>query len=169
MMTLVLDMSYRPISAVPFTRAMRYIVNGKVDVLESYDRNFHPDWQMPAVVRLAGWIDRRQRQVRFSRQNVLARDRWRCVYCGQRRPTEDLTFDHVIPKARGGKTTWDNIVTACTACNLKKGCRTPREAGMTLRRKPVQPKWLPLFSLSNGQISKIPPEWRNYWTVALEP
>ena len=169
MMTLVLDMSYQPVSAVPFKRAMRYIVNGKVDVLKSYPQAFHPDWQMPAVVRLAGWMERKRRIVRFSRQNVLVRDRWRCAYCGERRPTEDLTFDHVMPKARGGQTTWENIVTACTACNLKKGCRTPKEAGMLLKKQPERPKWLPLFNLSRGPISQIPPEWRDYWTVALEP
>ncbi len=167
MITLVLDMGYQPINAVPFTKALRYIVKGKGDVLENYDIPVHPDWKMPAVVRLTRWMNRRHHRVRFSRQNVLARDRWRCQYCGARRPVSDLTFDHVIPKARGGRTQWENIVTACIDCNRKKGHRTPAQVGLKLRCKPVRPSWLPTFNMTLHQMQNIPPEWRDYWTVEL--
>ena len=168
MMTLVLDMGYQPINTVPFTRALRYVVKGKVDVIENYVQSIHPDWQMPAVVRLTHWIKRRKTGVKFSRQNVLARDRWRCAYCGERKPTGELTFDHIVPKSRGGRTTWQNIATACIGCNLKKGSQTPDEAGMKLRIKPVQPTWLPLFNMSLHRRMDIPVEWRDYWTIELE-
>lgn len=166
--TLVLDIGYQPINAVPFTKALLYIARGKVDVLSEYDRCVHPDWQMPAVVRLTHWIKPHQQRVKFSRQNVLARDRWKCQYCGEQKPTPELTFDHVIPRSRGGKTAWDNIVIACRECNARKGNRTPREARMTLRSKPVRPNWLPLFNMRLRLVQDIPDEWRDYWTIELQ-
>ncbi|MCP4678756.1 MAG: HNH endonuclease [Deltaproteobacteria bacterium] len=167
MLTLVLDMGYQPVNTVPFTKALRYIVKGKVDVLESYDLPIHPDWQMPAVVRLTNWISGRRNRVKFSRQNVLARDRWRCQYCGARRPTNELTFDHVIPRSRGGRTKWENIVIACIDCNHRKGDRTPHEVGLKLRTKPVRPTWLPMFNMGIRQVESIPDEWKDYWIVEL--
>jgi len=167
--TLVLDMGYQPINAVPFTRALTYIAKGKVDVLENYECSIHPDWQMPAVVRLTHWINPGRQRVKFSRQNVLARDRWKCQYCGERCKTHELTFDHVIPKSRGGKTEWENIVMACQACNAVKADRTPREAGMRLRKQPYRPHWLPTFNMTLHQILHVPLEWRSYWTAELKP
>ena len=169
MRTLVLDMGYQPINAVPFSRAMRYIAKGKVDVLEEYDQAIHRDWLMPAVVRLTHWIRPHNPPVRFSRQNVLLRDRWRCQYCGQRRPTAQLTFDHVLPRSRGGRTEWDNIVIACTRCNSKKAQRTPEEARMPLRSRPSRPRWLPAFNMTLQQIENVPDQWRHYWTIELIP
>lgn len=167
MRTLVLDMGYQPINTVPFTRALTYIAKGKVDVLENYERSVHADWNMPAVVRLTHWISAHKHRVKFSRQNVLARDRWRCQYCGQRRPSSELTFDHVVPRSRGGRTEWGNIVMACVKCNSRKANRTPAEAGMRLRGKPLRPKWLPTFNMTLHQVDNVPSEWRDYWTVEL--
>ena len=167
MRTLVLDMGYQPINAVPFTRALTYIAKGKVDVLQNYELPIHPKWQMPAVVRLTHWISPHKHRVKFSRQNVLARDRWRCQYCGERQPGTDLTFDHVVPRSRGGRTEWENIVMACVDCNSRKRNRTPVEAGMRLRSKPARPTWLPVFNITLGQIHQVPPEWRDYWTVEI--
>ncbi len=167
MLTLVLDMGYQPVNTVPFPKALRYVVKGKVDVLENYDLPIHPDWQMPAVVRLTGWMRGRKTTVRFSRQNVFARDRWRCQYCGQRAPTDLLTFDHVVPRSRGGKTCWENIVIACVPCNRKKGNRRPEEVGLRLRKKPERPTWLPMFNMGLKEMFEVPPEWRDYWIVEL--
>ena len=169
MITLVLDMGYQPINTVPFTKALIYVIKGKVDVLENYTVSVHADWNMPAVVRLTYWLHKRRHWVKFSRQNVFIRDRWRCQYCGIRRPTSDMTFDHIVPRSRGGKTTWQNIVTACMPCNLKKANRTPEEAGMTLRTKPIRPFWLPAFNINLQQLTNIPDEWRDYWNVELVP
>ncbi|KKN22322.1 hypothetical protein LCGC14_0916580 [marine sediment metagenome] len=170
MRTLVLDMGYQPINAVPLQRAMRYICKGKVEVLEEYgDYPIHPDWQAPAVVRLTHWIRPHKARVRFSRQNVLARDRYKCQYCGERMPLRKLTFDHVVPKSRGGKTCWENIVCCCKICNLAKGARTPEEARMRLLKKPVRPPWLPIFNTKLQGIIEVPAEWRDYWSVELAP
>lgn len=170
MRTLVLDQGYQPINCVPFSRAMRYICKGKVEVLEEYSEYpVHPDWQAPAVVRLTHWIRPHKAKVKFSRQNVLARDRYRCQYCGDRKPVKELTFDHVVPRSRGGKTTWENIVTCCSADNLEKADRTPREAGMKLRKPPVRPPWLPIFNMALRGVVEIPVEWREYWHAELMP
>lgn len=162
-------MGYQPINTVPFTKALTYIIKGKVDVLEEYDRFVHPDWPVPAVVRLTHWICTHKQRVRFSRQNVMIRDRFRCQYCGQQIPPDELTFDHVNPKSRGGRTVWENIVMACVECNTRKGNRTPDESGMRLLRRPVRPSWLPTFNKTLQQIHEIPPQWRDYWTVELLP
>jgi len=169
MRTLVLDMGYQPINAVSHRKALRYVIKGKVDVLETYDQAVHPEWEMPAVVRLTHWIKPHKHRVRFSRQNVLARDRWRCQYCGDRFLTHQLTFDHVVPRSRGGQTVWENIVMACQVCNSHKGNRTPAEAGMRLLKKPKRPTWLPNFNLTLQQLREIPDQWREYWTVELLP
>ena len=167
--TLVLDNGFQPLNAVPLSRALRYIAKGKVEVLENYeDFPIHPDWKAPAVVRLTYWIQPHQRKVRLSRQNVLARDRFRCQYCGQRKPLKELTLDHVIPRAQGGKTTWKNVVCCCIDDNAKKGARTPKEAGMRLLGKPERPKWLPIFNIRLREIFSVPVEWREYWNVELE-
>lgn len=167
--TLVLDVGYQPINAVPFTRALGYIIKGKAETLEEYACDIHPDWKMPAVVRLTHWITPGRQRVKFSRQNVLARDRWRCQYCGERKPTQELTFDHVIPRSRGGKTEWTNIVMACESCNSVKADKTPREAKMKLRKAPYRPTWLPVFNLTLQQVLQVPAEWQAYWTVELTP
>lgn len=169
MRTLVLDQGYQPISAVPFARAIRYLTKGKAEVLEEYSQRIHPDWHAPAVVRLIHRIRPYTRHVRFSRQNVLARDGWRCQYCGARRETRELTFDHVLPRSRGGRACWENIVTACVPCNTHKADRTPEEARMALRKRPARPAWLPLFHLALSDVESVPVEWRQYWAVELEP
>lgn len=167
--TLVLNAGYQPINAVPFSRALKYLFQGKVEVLEEYDQPIHPDWKAPAVVRLLNWFSPRIKRVKFSRQHVLARDRWRCQYCGKRRPTRELTFDHILPRSRGGRTTWENIVAACVCCNTKKANRTPEEVGMRLLKKPVRPNWIPIFSIAVQNVVQVPPEWREYWTTELLP
>lgn len=85
------------------------------------------------------------KEVKFTRHNVFERDGYFCQYCGEKYDTAYLNLDHVIPKERGGKTTWENVVCSCIRCNSKKGNRTPQEAGMKLLKKPKKPKWRPLF------------------------
>jgi 5-methylcytosine-specific restriction endonuclease McrA len=167
--TLVLDSTYQPINAVHYTRALAYLARDKAEVLENYERQVHPDWQAPAVVRLTHWVTTKKQRVKFSRQNVLARDRWKCAYCGEHKPTGQLTFDHIVPRSKGGKTEWENIVMACKTCNAKKADKTLEQAGLRLRHQPYRPTWLPTFNMSLQQISNVPPEWRDYWTVELLP
>ncbi len=123
--------------------------------LRSQQRAPHDDWicsinfelQAPRVIRLLEY-DRVPRQtVRFNRRNVFARDGNRCMYCGRRFPISQLSLDHVFPKSRGGPNSWENVVSSCVDCNVRKGGRTPQEARMKLMTKPVKPKRSPLLSL----------------------
>ena len=139
----------------------------------------HEDWiravnfeiQVPRVIRLL-FYDRMPKQaVRFNRRNIFARDGNRCQYCGRRVPTSELSLDHVIPRSRGGETTWENIVCSCVKCNVKKGGRTPHEAHLTLVRHPVRPKRSPLLSIKLGNPKYE--SWKNfldnaYWSVDLK-
>ena len=144
---------------------------GKVEVIEEYHREVHSvsfTIKLPSVVRLLKMVKRNRSPVKFSRQNIYARDHYRCQYCGEKSPSEELTYDHVIPKSRGGKTEWKNIVTCCMECNRRKGGRTPREASMKLIRKPVRPKWVPAIRITVG-FKEVPQSWRDYlyWNVEL--
>jgi 5-methylcytosine-specific restriction endonuclease McrA len=167
--TLVLDRGYEPIQIISWQRAITLVVLAKVDVVAAYDAWRHPALATPAVVRLRSPFRRRRPPVKFSRANIFARDRHRCQYCGARGPASELTFDHVGPRARGGATSWDNIVSACFACNRHKGCRTPAEAGMVLRATPTRPAWMPAVQIQVSARS-IPDAWRDYlyWTGELD-
>ncbi len=129
------------------------------------------DIQAPRVIRLVD-CDRGPRQrLRFNRRNVFARDGNQCQYCGQGFPTSELSLDHVVPRSRGGSTTWENIVCACVACNVRKGGRTPHEAHMQLIRQPVKPKRSPLLSIKLGNPKYA--SWKSfvdnaYWLVDLK-
>lgn len=101
--------------------------------------------RLPEVIVLTAFNGFFTPEVRLSRRNIFARDKNTCQYCGRRFSRFDLTIDHVIPRSRGGDDTWENLVLACTGCNLKKRDRTPDEAHMPLVRKPVAPRWLPRF------------------------
>lgn len=122
----------------------------------------------PAVVRLLRAVGRK-RVVRFSRINVMTRDGFTCQYCNKALPMPQLNYDHVVPRSKGGKTDWFNVVTSCLKCNATKAARTPEEAGMRLLRKPVKPMSLPIVAL-RFDPSQIRSEWSSwwYWNVVLE-
>lgn len=169
--TLLLSQSYEPIKVISWRRAFRLLTLGKAEVLEEYDqqiRTVSVIFKAPAVVRLLRAFRRHKKPVKFSRVNIYARDKYRCQYCNSEAPIPELTYDHVLPRAQGGKTTWDNIVTCCYQCNAKKGNRTPRQAGMKLLRKPTQPTWVPAVSIRVSATS-MPDAWRDYlyWTGSL--
>jgi 5-methylcytosine-specific restriction endonuclease McrA len=122
---------------------------------KAHFKQAHEDWirsvnfeiQVPRVIRLLRY-DRLPRQgVHLNRRNVLARDGHQCQYCGRHLPIHQLSLDHVMPRSRGGPTTWENIVCACLACNVRKGGRTPHEAKMKLFRRPSKPKRNPMLTL----------------------
>ncbi|MFM1996433.1 MAG: hypothetical protein RLZZ111_820 [Planctomycetota bacterium] len=150
----------------------------ELSALRTAYRGPHEDWvravgydlQAPRVIRLVA-CDRGPRQgLRFNRRNVFARDGNQCQYCGQHFPTSELSLDHVVPRSRGGTTSWENIVCACVACNVRKGGRTPPEARMNLVRHPVKPKRSPLLSIKLGNPKYE--SWRSfvdnaYWLVDL--
>ncbi len=125
---------------------------------------------VPRVVRLLRFDKVPRVEARFNRRNIFARDGNRCQYCGKRFPSSELSLDHVIPRSRGGKTTWSNIVCACVKCNVRKGGRTPREAHLRLIRKPRKPKACPTLRLHAS--SRRYRSWQYflnqaYWNVEL--
>lgn len=168
---LVLDAEYRPLRVVTWQTAIADFFLGKTETIEySHDRTIRGvtrEFPMPSVVRVLKHFKRDKIRVKFSRLNVYVRDRFTCQYCGTRCKAEDLNFDHVQPRSRGGQTSWENIVTCCIGCNDAKGNRTPAEAGMKLMRKPVKPTHLPLVTVQ--MRGDVPAEWKPYWTGELEP
>ena len=166
--TLVLDNGYQPHRVVSWQRAVTMLFAGKVEVVEEYDHEICSvslRLKVPAVVRLRRRLGRRRQIVKFSRNNVLARDKFRCQYCGRRLSACDLSLDHVVPRSAGGRTTWENIVACCHPCNDRKANRTPAEAGMTLRSKPTRPVMLPFYA-PRFPAEAVPEPWTNwlYWT-----
>ncbi len=140
------------------------VMVGKVEVIEVYERRVKGvriSFQLPAVIRLKRLIKRRTPIVKFSRQNLYVRDKGVCQYCGNPFEQKELTYDHVLPRSRGGQTEWTNVVTCCLTCNLKKGGRTPEEAGMRLMKQPKAPIWIPLLTQSLGIVDP-PAAWRHY-------
>lgn len=168
---LFLDTSYRPLRVEPWQRAIADFFSGKVEIVAySEDKTIQgvrETFPMPSVVRVVRAFRREKIRIKFSRLNIYARDRFTCQYCRERFPAEGLTFDHVQPRSRGGRTTWENIVTCCVGCNSEKANRTPQEAGMKLARAPKKPSWLP--SIQVKMSGDVPAEWRPYWTGDLEP
>jgi 5-methylcytosine-specific restriction endonuclease McrA len=162
--TLLLNSSFEPVKVVSWKKAVVMVLLGKVEVIEEYDRMIRGisfALRLPAVIRLTRYIKKRTLIIKFSRQNVYIRDGGRCQYCGSLFSERDLTYDHVVPRSKGGETEWTNVVTCCTRCNLKKGGRTPEEAGMSLIRKPKPPIWIPLLTMSLG-LKETPEPWRDY-------
>jgi len=166
--TLVLTPWYFPHKVVRWEDAITLYFLGKVDVIVSYDdevRSPSTTLRMPAVVRLRKKISAQRRGVRFSRINVYLRDDFTCAYCEMKLPRSLLTYDHVRPRSRGGRTEWENIVTACRPCNAKKANKTPDESGMWPRKPPYRPTTLPrLPPLIDPATAPI--EWRDF-TAAL--
>jgi len=169
---LLLNLTYEPLRVISWRRAIRLLTLGKVEVLEESDaevRSMTFVIRLPSVVRLLRLVRRGPRPVRFSRQNIYVRDGFRCQYCGRRPPVEDLTYDHLLPRAQGGRTDWENIVTACVECNARKGGRTPDQARMRPLRPPLRPAWLPAVQITVSWRN-APDAWRDYlyWTVSLD-
>lgn len=160
---LLLDSSYYPVQIVDWKKAMVLFFTGRAEVVEHHDkvkiRSTNAHFKLPKVMRLFGAF-KRYTNVKFNRTNVFARDRHLCQYCGERFPRDELTLDHVLPKSRGGKTDWNNIVTSCHDCNNRKADRTPRECGFTLLRKPRQPRWTPFFGLRMSKDEVV--LWSNW-------
>lgn len=176
---LVLNADFRPLSYFPLSLwswqdAVKAVFLDRVNILSVYDREVHsPSFKMrlPSVIALKDYIAT-SRYPAFTRFNVFLRDRFTCQYCDDRHPTSELTFDHVIPKCKKGQTTWENVVTACCDCNVRKGSRLPHECGMHPRQKPWRPMSYELQERGRG----FPPNylhesWRDflYWDSELEP
>ena len=159
--TLLLNASFEPMKVIPWERAVTLIVLGKAEMVEAYDvvvRGMSLSLDMPSVIRLCRYARGRRKGVKFSRMNVYRRDEFTCQYCGARPGVADLTFDHVLPRAQGGKTEWTNIVAACMRCNALKADRTPEQAGLRLQRPVARPAYMPAVSPSDAMHES----WREY-------
>lgn len=179
METLVLSQSYMPVARVSWQRALTLVFAGKVEVVEEYEdwtvRSVTLELKVPSIVRFVRKIFGIKPKVRFSRENVYARDKGRCQYCQKAVSRAEATFDHVVPRAQGGHTRWENIVIACTPCNQKKGGRTPEQAKMALAVLPARPKRLPdILRLTFSAQKSMPESWKywlrsvSYWAGELE-
>ncbi len=169
---LLLNATFEPLNVIDWKRAIRLLTLGKVEVVEEYDREIRSVTfavKLPAVLRLLNFVRHRKKHVKFSRLNIYARDGFRCQYCGQKFESQNLTFDHVVPKRYGGKTEWSNIVTCCHRCNRIKGGRLLEDAGLKLLKKPVKPDWVPFIMISVS-VKSVPESWRDYlyWNVELK-
>ena len=163
-------LSYYPLSLWPWQTAIKAVFLERVDIVASYDRAVHSqslDMKVPSVIALRQYVKTSEFPA-FTRFNLFLRDKFSCQYCGSQ---QHLTYDHVIPRRQGGKTTWENIATACAPCNMKKGGRTPKEAGMHLHMRPIRPTSWQLQQ--HGKA--FPPNylhetWRDwlYWDIELE-
>jgi len=171
---LLLNASYEPLKVVHWQKAVTLWCQGKVEVIAVHDREVRAvsfSFKLPSVIRLLRFVKIRRRfdYVPFSRANIYARDNYTCQYCNETMSTSELTFDHVMPVAQGGRKDWENIVTACISCNRRKGGRTPGEAGMKLLRTPRRPASAPAIRITIG-LRNAPESWRDYlyWNVELE-
>src|SRR5437667_3238731 len=138
---------------------------------DDWVRTVNSEIQVPRVIRLLDYDRLPKQTVKFNRRNIFARDNNQCQYCGKKFPTSELSLDHMIPRSQGGQSTWENIVCACVACNVRKGGRTPKEAHMNLIRKPEKPKRSPMLNLKLT-LNKYQ-SWRSflenaYWSVELK-
>ena len=196
---LVLNRHYQPIHVTNVRRAFSLLYLGVARVIDQQFRTFDFDsWaqlsaeltgntegddyvrtvnraiKVPRVIVLQLYDRIPRSKVRFSRHNIYLRDSNTCQYCGRELPRTDLNLDHVIPRAQGGRTTWENVVCCCVDCNLSKGARTPDQAGLRLLKVPVRPRWTPTFRTHAGKVRYR--EWlpflgvadASYWNVELK-
>jgi 5-methylcytosine-specific restriction endonuclease McrA len=160
--TLLLDKVYRPISFLGFHKMVRLVMTEKADVVAEWKGVLlYKDMNYPSIILLKKYIRKKPLLPRFNFRGVFRRDLYKCQYSGVVLPPSKLTVDHVIPKARGGKSIWENCVTASLEINAAKGNRTPEEAGLKLLRKPVVPS--DSLAMEYACIQDIHPEWEGYF------
>ena len=159
---LVLNQSYEPLNICRVRRAIVLLYRGKAEMLENgsgFIQSANHHFPIPSVIRLACWIKRPRPQPKLVRVEVFNRDRHTCQYCGKE--TRQLTIDHVIPRYQSGQHTWENVVSACIACNRHKAGRTPEQAGMRLLSSPSAPRGNILF-YSQFHNLQTRSEWQKY-------
>lgn len=187
--TLVLNRNWQPVGVATVAKALTKVWNESARIVDpaDYQQYTWQDWaqlrpedgdlfiqtrrfqlRVPEVVTLTKYDRLPSNSVMFSRRNVFKRDKFTCQYCGARPGSEELTIDHVTPRAQGGTSTWVNCVLACIGCNSRKADRTPEQARMPLRSQPVRPTWRPLYAARGVRIeswSRFVSE--SYWNMEL--
>jgi 5-methylcytosine-specific restriction endonuclease McrA len=176
---LVLNADFRPLSYFPLSLwswqdAVKAVFLDRVNIVSQYDRAVHSPsmaMKLPSVISLKEYVPA-ARKVPFTRFNVFLRDKFICQYCGENFASQLLTFDHIVPRSRGGRATWENVVTACEQCNLQKGSKLPQEAGMFPMNPPRRPTTFQLQDSGRHYPPNFLHEsWRDflYWDTELEP
>jgi 5-methylcytosine-specific restriction endonuclease McrA len=158
---LVLNVNYEPLNICSTGRAMGLIVLGKAEIVQNgrgVIRTARRVFERPSVIRLGYMVHRPHPRVRLNKREIFRRDQYCCQYCG--RTTTHLTLDHVLPKTRGGRYVWENLVSACPQCNRRKGGRTPQEAGMMLLATPREPPATALYLY--GRYISVNQDWARY-------
>lgn len=157
---LVLNQDYSPMSICTVQRAFLLIYLQKAEMLnvvaDKFLRSVSDSFPMPSVIRIHKYISVPYRGVVMSRHNIFKRDNYQCQYCGT---SKDLTLDHVIPRSKGGRSSWKNLVTACKKCNAAKGDYSPQEADLVLKTQPYKPSYVMFIRDSSGYVQD---EWRPY-------
>jgi 5-methylcytosine-specific restriction endonuclease McrA len=160
---LVLNATYEPISVVSTRRAVILLLKEKAELIEAAEAELRAEnftIRMPLVIRLVYFVRIPYKvSLPVTRRTVLARDRYTCQYCGRQPARKDLTVDHVLPRSRGGRTTWENVVAACQRCNGHKGNRTPEEAGMWVLSHPARPRYVALALVEGVDARQV---WDKY-------
>ncbi|MBU0629513.1 MAG: HNH endonuclease [Candidatus Margulisbacteria bacterium] len=162
---LVLNASLMPINITSWRRAMSLIYKGKAVGVVYNGKVINGRFRLPEVIRLTNYIFVPFTDVVFSRKNIYLRDNHTCQYCGKKHVT--LTIDHVVPKSRGGRDAWDNVVVCCSVCNNRKGDRHYEEVGMKLKTKPYRPS--STLYLQMTRLSNSPASWFSYFFREPEP
>ncbi len=157
---LVLNQDYQAISVCEPERALILVLGQKAEmVADQADRKFRSvkeDFHFPSIIRLYQYVQFPYKKVALTRENIYRRDGGRCVYCGSRHA---LTLDHLVPRSKGGRSSWDNLLTACRKCNAQKGDLTPEEAGLELTIRPFRPSFIMYLSRFSGKVYE---EWKPY-------
>jgi 5-methylcytosine-specific restriction endonuclease McrA len=160
---LVLNATYEPLNVVSIRRAVLLLVKEKAEIVEATEawlRSETMALQVPLVIRLVYYVRIPRRfSLPLSRRTVMARDHYACQYCGEQPGKANLTIDHIMPRSRGGETSWKNVITACGVCNRRKGNRTPEEANMPLLSQPSRPRYLAVTLLAGPRAPKV---WGKY-------
>jgi 5-methylcytosine-specific restriction endonuclease McrA len=188
--TLVLNRNWQPVNVATVARALVLLWNEAARVVDVADYQMFTwnDWsklrpegdeafvqatsmrlRVPEVIALSSYDHMPASAVTFSRRNIFKRDHYVCQYCGNQPGTDELTIDHVVPRAKGGVSNWTNCVLACVTCNKRKADRAPRDAGMMLRRQPIRPTWKPVYADHHVRLES----WSKfisdmYWNAELE-
>lgn len=163
---LVLNQSYEPLNVCSMKRAFGLVFAGKAEVLElrpSLIRTPSTAFPLPSVIRILYPVRRPRPVVKLTRREIFVRDRFTCQYCGVR--SSDLTLDHVTPRHRGGRHVWENLVSACKACNHRKGGHLPHEARMKLLRQPAAPRVTTFYAIYQQSRHNIEDEWKKFLPV----
>ena len=161
---LLVDVSMAPLAVITWMKAVTLLWTEKAETLEAQDavvRSPSVTMVLPSVLKLRRHVRGSRHGPRLSRRHIFYRDDYRCQYCRKQLPARELNLDHVIPRSRGGRTTWDNVVTCCRSCNISKGGRTPREARLKLAKRPVRPAWT-LADEIMASHSAVPEVWAKY-------